>query len=140
MPEYTITLDQLPNFAESISNRLTSGQVLALQGELGAGKTTFTKALIQALGGDKHKVSSPTFTIRQAYPIADHSLVVHFDLYRLRDESELENIGFIEELSDPEVIKMIEWPELARSLLPDTTLWIQFEIIDELTRKITINP
>lgn len=103
-------------FGEDLALALKPGDCVALSGDLGAGKSTFARALIRAVADDTDlEVPSPTFTLVQSYeelriPIA------HFDLYRLGDSSELDELGFDEALSYG--ICLVEWPEMAGNLLP----------------------
>jgi tRNA threonylcarbamoyl adenosine modification protein YjeE len=111
--------------AEDIAAKLAVGDVLALRGDLGAGKTSFARALIRAVAADAVlEVPSPTFTIVQTYearlPIA------HFDLYRLGSADELDEIGFDEAVS--EGVVLVEWPERAGDRLPANHLEIALEI------------
>lgn len=101
---------------------LGAGDVVALKGELGAGKTTLVRALVEGLGGQPHHVSSPTFTIAQEYA-TEHAGVVHIDAYRLdSDADELGEIGF-DRLADGSAVILIEWPEkLADRVTFDATI------------------
>src|ERR1043165_7946856 len=91
------------------------GDVIALNGELGAGKTSFARAFIRARGADED-VPSPTFTLAQAYELPD-ATVWHFDCYRLRDPEEAWELGI--EDAFREGISLIEWPERLGTLLPE---------------------
>ncbi|MFN3874620.1 MAG: tRNA (adenosine(37)-N6)-threonylcarbamoyltransferase complex ATPase subunit type 1 TsaE [Flavobacteriales bacterium] len=95
-------------------------RVFALHGELGAGKTTLIKGFCAALGVSDQS-SSPSFAIVNEYRAAGGDPVYHFDLYRLKDASELEGIGFTEYVDSGRYC-FIEWPELAEELLPPGTL------------------
>ncbi|MET3599673.1 tRNA (adenosine(37)-N6)-threonylcarbamoyltransferase complex ATPase subunit type 1 TsaE [Martelella mangrovi] len=109
-------------FAEKLAPLLTTGDCLALSGDLGMGKSTFARALIRArLGEPSLDVPSPTFTLVQLYDGAPP--LYHFDLYRLSDPDELIELGFDEALD--EGISLIEWPE--RGELPDDALTLSFE-------------
>ncbi|MCH9612028.1 MAG: hypothetical protein S4CHLAM102_05110 [Chlamydiia bacterium] len=97
--------------ARKLSQSIVPGKVIILSGDLGAGKTTFSKGLIAALTGvDPDSVSSPTFTYMQLYPLADGSALCHFDLYRLSGRDEFEEMGFYEYLNPP-FAALIEWPD-----------------------------
>ncbi len=96
-----------------------AGDVVALAGDLGAGKTTLARALIRALAGDPGlEVPSPTFTLVQTYN-ETRIAASHYDLYRLADTSELQELGFGE---DADVVTLVEWPERAAELLPAETI------------------
>ena len=113
-------------FAEDVAAILGSGDVIALSGGLGAGKTTFARALIRALADDAAlEVPSPTFTLLQTYA-AGRLTVAHFDLYRLGSADELDEIGLADAVSDGAVV--IEWPERGDGRLPADRLDIRFEI------------
>jgi tRNA threonylcarbamoyl adenosine modification protein YjeE len=103
----------------ALAGVLAPGEVLALDGPLGAGKTTVVRALVAALGGDPGAVSSPTYTLLHRYPA--RIPVVHIDAYRLRGAEQLAGLGF-DELSEG-AIAAIEWAERVRSALPPETLW-----------------
>ncbi len=102
--------------AKKIASMVTPGDVLCLTGDLGAGKTTFTKSLLASLGV-KEIVSSPTFTIAKEYNVVD-GMIYHMDLYRVETEEELIEIG-ISEMIDQAYLSVIEWPEIARSFFAD---------------------
>jgi tRNA threonylcarbamoyladenosine biosynthesis protein TsaE len=100
---------------KTFAARLTPGSVVALFGDLGAGKTRFIKGICEGLGIQKH-VSSPTFTIVHEYPGAG-GMIYHFDFYRVRSVQEIIDLGF-EDYLRPDSICLIEWAEKAQSLLP----------------------
>ncbi|MEQ1651385.1 MAG: tRNA (adenosine(37)-N6)-threonylcarbamoyltransferase complex ATPase subunit type 1 TsaE [Hyphomicrobium sp.] len=111
-----LTEPDLNRLAEEIAFALSPGDVLALEGDLGAGKTTFARALIRALsGGAAMEVPSPTFTLVQTYETQRFD-VAHFDLYRLADPHELLELGL--DLALQRGIAIIEWPSRAADLLP----------------------
>jgi tRNA threonylcarbamoyl adenosine modification protein YjeE len=106
---------------EDIAAALRPGDVLALEGDLGAGKTTLARAVIRALAGDPAlEVPSPTFTLVQTYEA--RLTVAHFDLYRLGSSAELDELGFGEIAADG--ITLVEWPERAGDRLPPDTVTI----------------
>ena len=117
------TTDETKGAGAAFSARLRPGAVVALYGDLGAGKTTFVKGVISGLGGDPLNVSSPTFSIVNTYetPVA---LVHHVDAYRIQSEAELDEMGFDEYL-DGNAIVLIEWPERVSSRLPLSTLVVR---------------
>ena len=111
---------------------------IALRGDLGAGKTEFSRAFIQSLCGASIEVTSPTFTLVQDYDAGDHKLW-HFDLYRLEDENELDELGLSDMLQSGRVL--IEWPDLADDRLPENRLDISISFEDdEITRCFTLHP
>lgn len=109
--------------------------VIALSGELGAGKTTFVQGFAKGLG-IKEKIISPTFVLIRQHKIPKtKKMLYHIDLYRLED---FEELGLKELTDNPNNIVLIEWAEKVKSLLPKRTVWIKFEQIDENQRKVTI--
>lgn len=113
-------------FAKRLAGVLTAGLIIYLRGDLGAGKTTLVRALIQALGYPG-RVKSPTYTLLEPYEVSGLHLR-HFDLYRFRDETEWEAAGFRDEF-DGRNVCLIEWPEKALHLLPSADLEIAFETL-----------
>lgn len=102
-------------------------RILALSGDLGAGKTTFTQGFIKALGV-KHHVTSPTFMIVRRYELKDKKFlnVFHFDLYRIHQPKEIMSLDFRKIIRNPENIALIEWPERLGKLLPKSAGKISF--------------
>ena len=103
---------------------LRAGDVLCLRGDLGTGKTTFTRALVHALGS-RAPVSSPTFTLIHEYA-GGRLLVRHADAYRLRGSSDLDDIGLLEYMERGDSVTIIEWPERIEDALPAERLDITF--------------
>jgi tRNA threonylcarbamoyl adenosine modification protein YjeE len=126
------SLAETEDLARRIAPRLRAGDTVALTGDLGAGKTTLARAILRALGveGD---IPSPTFTLVQDYDTA-RLKVVHCDLYRIGDCSEVDELGFDEALGDGAIL--IEWPERAPSRVDADALWIKIEIAGESDRRI----
>ena len=110
------TLSELTILINKISNKLKIGNVIYLKGDLGSGKTTIAKILIQNLFKKYKKkkpiVTSPTFNIVQYYLVNKQLVIAHYDLYRLRKSSDINNIGLYD-LED-KMISIIEWPELIK--------------------------
>lgn len=112
-------------------------RVIALTGQLGAGKTTFVQGFAEGLG-IKEKIISPTFVrIRQHKIPKSNNVFFHVDLYRLENEKNLKLLGIENLWVDTNNIVMIEWAEKAKHLLPKETTWVDFEQINENKRKIT---
>lgn len=115
--------------------------VLALEGELGAGKTAFTQGLAKALGIEE-KILSPTFVIMKNFNIPSNEQfnnLYHLDCYRLSGEIDLGEIGFKEILKGQKNLMVIEWAERVRSILPADTLWIRFKHKGEDLREIRVS-
>ena len=117
-----------------IAQQCEAGTIVLLHGDLGVGKTVFTKGFAAGLGVEE-PVNSPTFTIIQIYESGRLPLY-HFDVYRLDDISELENIGFYEYTED--CVSIVEWADKFPDELPDETLWIYLTRIDDTSRSITL--
>lgn len=128
-------------YAEKIITSLTTGGLLLLEGELGAGKTTFVQGLARALR-IQQSVTSPTFTLMNVYETA-HPVIkqlVHLDLYRLTDEEETSTLDIASWLSQPNVLVVVEWPERAPALWPEPLGTIRFVLGDGVSdRSLTVS-
>jgi tRNA threonylcarbamoyladenosine biosynthesis protein TsaE len=127
------TLDQLDQAARQFSRQLQPGDVVALQGDLGAGKTTFSQRLLKHCGVTD-VVKSPTYTLYETYRVNEQGYV-HMDLYRLTDPEELFFMG-IEDLLDGRQIVLVEWPDKGRGVLPDAKWILSFQL-NGLNRTLT---
>ncbi len=133
----TTSAEETQQIAKDLAKDLSSG-VIALSGELGAGKTTFTQGFAEGLG-IKDKIISPTFVLIRQHPIPNTKQVLyHIDLYRLESEEEFKLLGLNEIVNNPDNIVLIEWAEKAKNLLPKNTIFIDFKTIDQNTREIFI--
>lgn len=115
-------------FAKDFAKNLKRGDVVLLYGDLGMGKSVFSRALIRTLCGDSDmEVPSPTFTLVQSYD-SDLGDVLHFDLYRLYDPSEIYEIGWEEAISG-EGLTIVEWPDRLGGMEPDGAIKITFAAV-----------
>ena len=119
---------ELEVFAKKFASDLHLPLVIWLQGDLGAGKTSFARALIHALGY-KGRVKSPTYGLLEQYQIASLQ-VLHMDLYRINDPGELEFLG-LEDLLDDKTILLIEWPDRGGDWLPEPDFIFEFGYASE---------
>ncbi|WP_142828991.1 tRNA (adenosine(37)-N6)-threonylcarbamoyltransferase complex ATPase subunit type 1 TsaE [Planococcus soli] len=134
---YTITLnspEETESFAAALAQLLEPRDLLTLEGDLGAGKTTFTKGLAKGLGIQR-MVNSPTFTILKQY--SGRLELNHFDVYRLENSDE--DIGF-DEFFSSEAVSVIEWAKFIEEYLPIERLNITINRQSEESRKITLHP
>ena len=115
---------------------LQTGDVLCLQGELGAGKTTFVQGIAQGWGS-LDSVSSPTFILVNVYRRADGSQLFHMDAYRLDSTLEAEELDLDSMLAEGALI--IEWPERMAGLIPAERLWVNLEHVDDEEREMKFN-
>jgi len=121
------------NFAKELVCEIHPGDIVALIGDLGCGKTYFTKAFCQSIGIGY--VTSPTFTIVNTYSRENYK-IYHFDFYRINSMNELLHTGFNDYIHDPEAIVFIEWADLFRKALPQKRVEIVFNINKNYTRTI----
>jgi tRNA threonylcarbamoyladenosine biosynthesis protein TsaE len=134
----TDSVDETRKLGEIIGAAASAGTVLALSGDLGSGKTSFVQGLARGLGvPDDYYITSPSYTLINEYP--GRFPLFHVDLYRLTDSVDIEDIGLYEMLDDDGVVA-IEWAERMGENLPPNHVMVQFEIIDDKTRKISIIP
>lgn len=108
--------------------------VIGLSGNLGGGKTTFLQGFAKGLGV-KEKILSPTFVILKHFKIKKINFY-HIDCYRLKNEKDILELGFNDLLKDPKNIIAVEWPEKIKNVLPENTIYIEFNFINENNREI----
>ena len=128
---------QTRNLGKRLGGLLQPGDVVCLQGELGAGKTTFVQGLAQGWGS-LDAVSSPTFILVNVYRRPDSGQLFHFDTYRLDSAPEAEELDIDAMLLQGALV--IEWPERMQSVLPTERLWVTLEHVDEAQRKLSFEP
>lgn len=136
------TLEELHEVAGIVLAALVSREgatILALKGDLGAGKTAFVKTIAKHLG-IVHEITSPTFVIMKSYEIPAHpyfKTLVHIDAYRIEDEDEMRVLKFEEILNDPANLVCIEWPEKIQNLILHDAMVIEFTLNQDGTRELT---
>ncbi len=126
------------SFIAGVFKKKRGAFVVGLQGDLGAGKTTFTKSAAKVFGV-QGVVTSPTFVIEKIYKLptgGEFSRLIHIDAYRLDSGSELTALGWDDIVNDSENIILIEWPERVADILPKDIQMIHFNFIDENTREV----
>lgn len=131
---------QTQEVAKKLSQTLTGGEVIMLFGNLGAGKTVFTKGIAGGLG-IRNKITSPTFLFMKSYPsLVNKKPVIlhHLDLYRVRSKIDIKKLA-LDEIFAPNSIVVIEWAENLGKNLPKNRIDVTIKIEDEKTRKITID-
>lgn len=130
------SLNDLPQAAELILERSGRGGIVALYGEMGAGKTTLIKEICSQVGVTDH-VTSPTFALVNNYRGTDGTEIFHFDFYRINKLEEAYDLGY-DEYFDSGALCLVEWPEKIESLLPDDALIVRIEVTGTTSRTITI--
>jgi tRNA threonylcarbamoyladenosine biosynthesis protein TsaE len=148
-------LEEMEKFAKEVATKinqspaLVNATVVGLYGDLGSGKTTFTKSFISAFGV-KQTVTSPTFVIEKIYKIpkqnkkvgsvtpnfCDFEHIIHIDAYRLQSGEEMKELGWKEIINNPKNIILIEWPEKIADILPKNMKKIEFTFVDENKRGV----
>ena len=144
MKEEFLTLDLkgLEKFCNKLSQNIKVGNLICLFGELGSGKTTFSRYLINSIYKNQNKsppelIKSPSFPILLTYELNNFE-IYHYDLYRISKSSELMELNILEELNNS--ITLIEWPEIILDSLKDYNyISINFDILDENKRNIKHN-
>lgn len=131
------TLSELDKIAEKLHSYTTHSNIICLEGEMGAGKTTLVESFAHTIGLKEYSVSSPTFSIINEYPYKNNSLI-HMDLYRIKNVNELLNIGF-EDYIFSKNICIIEWYQIAEELLPKPYILAKINKINDTTREISIH-
>ncbi|MCH7760216.1 tRNA (adenosine(37)-N6)-threonylcarbamoyltransferase complex ATPase subunit type 1 TsaE [candidate division TA06 bacterium] len=128
-------------FAKKFAKNLKVGDIVAIYGNLGAGKTTFIKGLAAGLGY-VGRVFSPTFIFVRPYKIGNQKnkieTLFHIDLYRSENKTDLRNVGIEEFLADKKAVSVVEWPEKIEESLPEKTIKIKIDIIGKSKRRIII--
>ena len=127
--QHRVGLTKVKTFAQTLAKQLNGGEILALIGPLGSGKTTFTQALGQALGV-KENILSPTFILMHEFATKKKNAekqilhLIHLDLYRTADFKEIKALGLTESWGQPNTITVIEWADKIKNKLPARTIYI----------------
>lgn len=130
------SVEETEKIAEQISKKIKKGDVILLFGNLGAGKTTFTKSLCHNLGVDE-TVTSPTFTILNEHKAKDF-IVYHFDMYRVESLENAYELGFDEIINGGDGVCVVEWPEMCSGLFPENCVKIYIEYLGQDCRKFKV--
>lgn len=137
-------LEDVKEFARDVAEivarfHLDKARIISLKGDLGAGKTTFSKMFGEVIGV-KESIQSPTFVLMKFYDVSfgHFKKMVHIDAYRIESDEEILRLGLAEILKNKENLVLIEWPERIESLIPENTLEIVFTHIDEDTREVHV--
>jgi tRNA threonylcarbamoyladenosine biosynthesis protein TsaE len=123
-------------FAKEIAKQISSGDVLCLDGDLGAGKTTFSKAFISTLAKcSEDEVQSPTFIYLNIYS-SELCKICHFDLYRIESDTSFEELGFLDYF-DKDHICLVEWPSKLKNHIPKNSYLLEITYLGETKRQLT---
>ncbi len=134
--DVNFSLENINETAETLLQTIDTKKVIALHGQMGAGKTTFVRAICDTLGVQV-AVSSPTFSIINEYKSAEGDVIYHLDLYRLKDEQEAINAG-VEDCLYSGNLCLVEWPEITPELFPIDTVHCYLSVLGEKERKLVI--
>lgn len=134
------SVKETANFAAKIAGKISKTfskkpVVIALEGELGAGKTTFVRAFAKALGVTKN-ITSPTFVLIKPYRTAG-KVIYHIDAYRLKDYKDLEKLGVKDMMTEPGSVTLVEWSDRVKKIIPKNSIRIHIDHTDKNVRKIT---
>ncbi len=137
MKYITKSAEKTQELGKKLALKYQNGGILALFGDLGAGKTTFTQGFAQGME-IKNRIISPTFIVMRQYPLKNQAHFYHIDLYRLDQITQLEELGLSEIFADPKNIVLIEWAEKLGNLLPKSATKIKLKQLTENNREIEI--
>ena len=136
---YSHSEEETEKIASLIAAALAPGDTVLLRGNLGAGKTVFSRGFARGLGCED-TLSSPTYTIVQEYQLPSGARLYHMDLYRIADAASALGFGVDEFIDDPKAYKLIEWPERIESLLPEKCLTVEITHEGDEERSLRIIP
>ncbi len=134
----TRSAEETERFAAELASEFGPGAVLALRGDLGAGKTVFARGFAKAIGV-RETVSSPTYTLVHEYKLDNGGRFYHLDLYRIGDHTAALAFGVDEYLEDPAAFALVEWPERIEPLLGPEVIHVEIRHEGESTREITVS-
>ncbi len=138
----TSSADETYNFGVTLAKKSHGGDIYGLVGDLGGGKTTFTKGFAAGLGVRK-LVTSPTYILMNVFPVHRHGSITrlcHVDTYRMHSPEEIIELGLLEHLGEAATVTIIEWADALLPILkPYYHTLIHFEFVDEHSRKITVS-
>jgi len=132
-----VTADEARTWGMQLANSLSAGDVIALCGNLGAGKTQITRGIVAGMNSQA-EVTSPTFTLVHEY-LDGRLPVFHFDFYRMESAAEVIGIGWDEFFAEPGVI-IVEWADMFPDLMPPNTRWFHIETLPDGSRRVTEGP
>lgn len=130
-------IDGIEDAARKVLAAIGDKTVVAFHGDMGAGKTTLINAISRILGAVDDATSSPSFSIVNEYVGADGNTIYHFDLYRLNEIEEAYDMGF-EDYIDSGNLCLIEWPDIAESLLPDDAVHVSVRELEDGSREVSV--
>lgn len=134
----TLAATKMAEAARTFADNMGEARVFAFYGTMGAGKTTFIKAVCEALGV-RETVTSPTFAIVNEYQSeTDGTVIYHFDFYRIKKIDEVYDMGY-EDYFYSGAVNFIEWPELVEDLLPEDTVRVNITVAADGSRELTLN-
>ena len=131
------SLDTIHEAAKEFLQNMGDGKVFAFYGKMGAGKTTFVKAICEELGVED-VITSPTFALVNEYTAGDGSPVYHFDFYRINDLREAFDFGYEEYFYSGDLC-LVEWPEKIEQLLPDNVMTVRITVDSDMARTFEID-
>jgi tRNA threonylcarbamoyladenosine biosynthesis protein TsaE len=135
------TLDTIAQAAAQLWQQVEGCRIIAFNGDMGAGKTTFIRAVCIHLGV-KDNISSPTYALVNEYLFPQHAditgIIYHMDWYRLKDAAEAVNAGIEDCLQQKNAICLVEWPDIAMQLLPKPYAWVDITILSHQKREMNI--
>ena len=141
----TNSFEETQQVGFDFAKKLKGGEVLALYGDLGSGKTTFVQGLAAGLGIDR-QIISPTFIIMRTYTadtqkskLKTTQVFYHVDLYRISNSDDVQSLGLLELMGDPQTIVAIEWPDKIENFLPENRIDITFAYLEDDLRQIRID-